>query len=666
MEDDFVGDWTEINSNIEIARCSYGDMLHDTERNNLYYKALVLAIKKIHSEGKKANVLDIGTGTGLLSMMAATIGADTITACEGCVPMAACARKVIKENNLESKIKVVPKHSTDLKVGPEGDMPQRANILVTEVFDSDFIGDGAISTFKHAHKELLEKDCIVIPCSGRVYAQVVESTLARRWNKLDAVSISNGTQIEMTQTLENCPGSMSVHDLQLSRLDQRSYKTILPPKVVFEFDWSGKEPIVESRRTRVEGGAVTAGVANAVLMWWDLSMNAACDMRLSCAPAWLQPAGDLSPWRDHWIQEIYHLPRCLAVAQNQPVALLTCHDEYSFWFGFHSAERIVDDLPQPMCTCNLHYVCSRQRLGELNDPHRKLKYNAVLKKKVKSNSVVLASGDCSLMGLVAAKLGAEMVYCYENQKLAIPVYEDLIAHNKLDGKVKIVSTQQELDEIIGKVNLCINEPFFRTSKLPWENIRFRTEGSCSNVIPCSASIQGVVVQFEHLHKIRVPVDEVMGFKMTDYNEMIHNAILKADNPIEVHPLWEYKTKALSKPFTLFELNMCDTAPQKPEFFETSFELEVPGRIDAVVLWVDYMLDELTKISEGATRLIWPGDSVSWDIHGRQAVCFSRHRRTVNAKKGGTIKVKSTYLSNYLNMFFSYTDPEGDPVVLCSF
>ena len=35
-------------------------------------------------------------------------------------------------------------------------MPQRANILVTEVFDTELIGEGAISTFTHAHKELLE------------------------------------------------------------------------------------------------------------------------------------------------------------------------------------------------------------------------------------------------------------------------------------------------------------------------------------------------------------------------------------------------------------------------------------------------------------------------------------------------------------------------------
>ena len=35
-------------------------------------------------------------------------------------------------------------------------MPHRANILVTEVFDTELIGEGAIGTYTHAHKELLE------------------------------------------------------------------------------------------------------------------------------------------------------------------------------------------------------------------------------------------------------------------------------------------------------------------------------------------------------------------------------------------------------------------------------------------------------------------------------------------------------------------------------
>jgi len=43
-----------------------------------------------------------------------------------------------------------------MMVGKDGDMPKRANILVTEVFDTELIGEGALSTFRHAHEVLLE------------------------------------------------------------------------------------------------------------------------------------------------------------------------------------------------------------------------------------------------------------------------------------------------------------------------------------------------------------------------------------------------------------------------------------------------------------------------------------------------------------------------------
>ena len=39
-------------------------------------------IKKMKVEGKASKVLDIGTGTGILSMMAVSSGADSVTACE--------------------------------------------------------------------------------------------------------------------------------------------------------------------------------------------------------------------------------------------------------------------------------------------------------------------------------------------------------------------------------------------------------------------------------------------------------------------------------------------------------------------------------------------------------------------------------------------------------
>lgn len=67
--------------------------------------------------------------------------------------MVRIARQVISQNGFSEVIQVCPKRSTEMT--PD-DMSSRANILVTEVFDTELIGEGALLTFAHAHKHLLE------------------------------------------------------------------------------------------------------------------------------------------------------------------------------------------------------------------------------------------------------------------------------------------------------------------------------------------------------------------------------------------------------------------------------------------------------------------------------------------------------------------------------
>ena len=179
----------------EVARAAFADMLHDSERNQLYYQGLKSAIEKKRKEGEKVHVLDIGTGTGLLAMMGAKLGADEVTAIEEFAPMYRCAKKIIEANGFGDKIKLIGKRSTRVKVSSENskiedkefDMKERANILVTEVFDTELIGEAAIATFNHAHKFLLTKDCIVVPSEGVMYAQVVNSDVASKWNALHTI-----------------------------------------------------------------------------------------------------------------------------------------------------------------------------------------------------------------------------------------------------------------------------------------------------------------------------------------------------------------------------------------------------------------------------------------------------------------------------------------------
>lgn len=321
----------------EIARSAFADMLHDTERNQKYYLGVKLAIEKMHSMGKKAHVLDIGTGTGLLSLMAAKSGADTIVACEAFQPMAKCARKVIHENGLGEVIRIIPKRSTNMTVGAGGDMEHRANILVTEVFDTELIGEGAIATFNHAHKELLEKDCIVVPSSSTVYAQVVGSRLAQNWNRLQPMSDVDGSTVllDTPVKIQQCPGAVAVHDIQLSQFPRDQFSTIIPPTPVFRFDWSGKLPLMKERSNVLNLVSSGDGVAQVVFMWWDLVMDPDGEVVLSCAPIWAHPLtenNDVLPWRDHWMQAVYYLPKEVPVQKEEKLVLVSQHDEYSFWF----------------------------------------------------------------------------------------------------------------------------------------------------------------------------------------------------------------------------------------------------------------------------------------------------------------------------------------------
>ena len=53
-------------------------MLNDVDRNRSYEAGIEAAIR----EGGGRTVLDLGAGTGLLSLMAARAGADRVYACE--------------------------------------------------------------------------------------------------------------------------------------------------------------------------------------------------------------------------------------------------------------------------------------------------------------------------------------------------------------------------------------------------------------------------------------------------------------------------------------------------------------------------------------------------------------------------------------------------------
>ncbi len=142
------------------------EMLADTERNDAYQKAIEKVINK------ESSVLDIGTGSGLLSMMAARAGAKSIVACEMHQRLAETAKKITQTNGFGEVIQVFNKKSTQLKEGEE--VPEKVDIIISEILDVGALGEGALPSIRHAVQNLAKPNPILIPSKVNLFGQLIE------------------------------------------------------------------------------------------------------------------------------------------------------------------------------------------------------------------------------------------------------------------------------------------------------------------------------------------------------------------------------------------------------------------------------------------------------------------------------------------------------------
>jgi SAM-dependent methyltransferase len=125
-EEDF--DWFRHNG-------IYMPMINDTGRNVYYKQAIEAAVP-----GKV--VCDIGTGTGLLSILAAKAGAEKVYSVEMDPGRADFARKIIHQVGLSNRIEVIHKNFFDTDI--------HADIFVSETIGTPVFNEDIIAIAKHA------------------------------------------------------------------------------------------------------------------------------------------------------------------------------------------------------------------------------------------------------------------------------------------------------------------------------------------------------------------------------------------------------------------------------------------------------------------------------------------------------------------------------------
>jgi protein arginine N-methyltransferase 1 len=160
-----------------IAISSF-DFHHSMLADELRTTSFLSAIEATVNPGDV--VVDIGTGTGVLSVFAAKAGASRVYAIEQ-EPIIGIAREIASRNGLSDIITFVEGASLEVE------LPEKADVLITETIGNMALDEGIITWITDARERFLKPEGISIPLDIDVVASLIsvptEYENIERWSQ---------------------------------------------------------------------------------------------------------------------------------------------------------------------------------------------------------------------------------------------------------------------------------------------------------------------------------------------------------------------------------------------------------------------------------------------------------------------------------------------------
>jgi len=255
-------------------------MINDLDRARAYALALQgqMRVQRQALDPRELCVLDMGCGSGLLAMLAARAGARTVYACDKAPGMASCAAQVVQDNLLHHSIKVIPKLSTNMTVGPgpDHDMEERANVLVSETFGDDPFSESFLPSLAHAREHLLTHDAHVIPYGLDLYAVPFESMDLMRLNCVANTPVL-GFDMKAWDLFARPRWSC--------RLEDHSVLELAQPYLALSLDWGDSSVrVAQSGQDTTSVRVKRSGVVHGVAAWYTLRLDKESKACISTAP----------------------------------------------------------------------------------------------------------------------------------------------------------------------------------------------------------------------------------------------------------------------------------------------------------------------------------------------------------------------------------------------
>lgn len=139
----------------------YRGFLADEDRVQAYRQAIFETVRPGDT------VVDLGTGLGTYAFFAAQAGARKVYAIES-APIIQVAQQLCKLNRMERKVVFIPSPSSDAS------LPEKADVIVTEIFGALFMDDGLGETLLDVRNRWLKPGGTFIPSSVELFITPVE------------------------------------------------------------------------------------------------------------------------------------------------------------------------------------------------------------------------------------------------------------------------------------------------------------------------------------------------------------------------------------------------------------------------------------------------------------------------------------------------------------
>ena len=144
----------------------YREMLSDSVRMEAYAQAIAATVKP------GDQVVDLGAGTGILSLMAARAGAQMVHAIEHSDAIE-LARRVAQANGLAERITFYRAMSTEIE------LPHKCDVLLSETLGSFGLEENTLEFTIDARKRFLLPDARMLPCELESWVAPVEHPAQR-------------------------------------------------------------------------------------------------------------------------------------------------------------------------------------------------------------------------------------------------------------------------------------------------------------------------------------------------------------------------------------------------------------------------------------------------------------------------------------------------------